>query len=152
MRTLLTSSFLLLSLGAFGCGDDGGGGGGTPDANDPNAPDAAPPVALTGTMTDEDDTALPNIKVEVYGATPANSTTTDANGDWTLMVSPGERTFLLSGTGFWGSINRLTISAAGMTGIDFNPVAARFRSAYGRPRLSGRRHGATSGASAPDSG
>jgi hypothetical protein len=52
--------------------------------------DATPPVAITGTITNSNGAGGPiaGATVEIVGATPANMTTTAADGSYTLMAQP----------------------------------------------------------------
>ncbi len=128
MRTLSILALAFVSA----CGSTGGpkvdsgpGQDGTSQIDAPPSADAAPPVAITGTVTDNSGmTTVPLVgaTIEVVGASPANQTTSDAMGKYTLMVGPGQTVFLrASKSGFLAEQRGLVVGGA-TSAFDLQPV------------------------------
>ena len=139
MRLMIKGCPLAVLLCALcACSDDGGGGlfrdgrsatdggGGIVEAG--FNPDAGAPVTVSGVVQDgESEGPVAGATVSVVGASPANSTTTDQNGNWSLSIAQGAAVFVRAeATGFVSSQIGGTIPEGGTTEVEIIVVTRTF--------------------------
>jgi hypothetical protein len=110
----------MLAVAISVAGGCGGGGGPTGPGN--NTPTPAPRASVSARAVVEgsdDSIPLGGITVVVVGASPAITTTTAADGTFSLQVPVGVVLFRLTGPGYWGTLVGLDVPAAGLAGLDF---------------------------------
>jgi hypothetical protein len=106
---------------AIGCSNNNGNPGGGQDGGGGGNMDLAgvPLVAVTGMVRSETGGGGPAVSgatVEVMGASPANKTTTAADGSYSLMVAAGSTAFLrASASGYKSDMKAIIVPSTGGT-------------------------------------
>ncbi len=95
----------------------------TADAGPPPT-DAAPgPTTVSGSFADNG-MGIGGATVALVGASPPVSTSTAANGDWSLPVSSGQTVWVrVSGTGYRSVQRGLAVPVGGTMGFSLDPVS-----------------------------
>ena len=95
---------ILFSIAVAACGDDGNGGGGSGGTGGTGGTGETSTVTGTVRFYEEGFPTVSGATVEVYGTN--RSTTTDANGDFTLEGVPhGDTFFITTAAGSWSVVD-----------------------------------------------
>ena len=135
MTTLRMTFFALcISALALGCGDDsdgsggdgtgGTGTGGTGGSDVDGGGDGSVMATISGNVTAEGE--VNDIPIEGATVTAVGtgvSTTTDANGEFTMMVPVGEVFITTAAAGHWGFGNLVDVPASGSMNAELQVIA-----------------------------
>ena len=113
-----------LTFGLVGCGDSESGGAGS-GGSAGGTGGGGTMVTVTGTVTaasigDEVDPPVAGATVSIVGT--ANTATSDAEGNFSIMAPTGTVMFLTTADRNWGSLFAENVPAGGVTGLDVEVI------------------------------